>query len=340
MPEQDIPTRGTRTTLAPSVKCFLEQHPQLRLGGDEDFHAERRRHLEVFGIHALAPAGLMPASIGRVHFDGVRGRHGTIPVRMFYPRRFAEKGKLPALIYFHGGGYTVGSVDEFENGLRILAEGADVITIGVEYRLAPEFPFPTQLDEYEDVLAWTRSHEGARLGVDPSRIFCGGDSAGGNMTAALCLRLRDEGVQPLPAAQILLYPEARLPFDTPAATENNSGYYLECNGIFGFADRYLSRPPAGPATPPSHRYVSPGALPPEELGGLPPAAVFTCGFDPLRDVGAEYAAKLRQAGNKVAWRHFPDLAHGFLQMAPWSSEAEEACGEVARVVRELARAAG
>ncbi|KAI1385767.1 Alpha/Beta hydrolase protein [Hypoxylon trugodes] len=257
---------GNRTTLSSSVKSFLERHPDLHLGGNEDFHIERRHHLDVFGFHNLPKDKQAP--IGRVHFDGVRGRHGTIPVRLFYPRSstsISDKG-LPALIYFHGGGYTVGSVDEFENGLRLLAEAADMITIGVEYRLAPEWPFPTQLDEYEDVLMWTRGPEGARLGIDPDRVLGGGDSAGGNMTAALSLRLKDEGkLKPL-KAQILLYPEARLPFDTPAASENNSGYYLECNGIFSFADHYLPRAPNKPY-PPAYRYVSPGMQPVEKLSG-------------------------------------------------------------------------
>ncbi|KAI1413434.1 Alpha/Beta hydrolase protein [Hypoxylon sp. FL1857] len=314
----------------PEMSSWITEYlrgKRLRLGGDEDFHTERRHHLEVFGIHKLSKDKQAP--IGHVHHDGVRGRHGTIPVRLFYPRSFDNSKKMPALIYFHGGGYTVGSVDEFENGLRLLAEAADMITIGVEYRLTPEWPFPTQLDEYEDVLAWTRGPNGARLGM-----LGGGDSAGGNMTAALCLRLKDEGKQPL-KAQILLYPEARLPFDTPAATENNSGYYLECNGIFSFADHYLPRAPNEPCSP-AHRYVSPGMQPVEKLSGVPPAAVFTCGFDPLRDVGVEFAAKLRQAGNRVAWRHYPNLTHGFLQMAPWSKEAEEASRDVAKLMKELA----
>jgi acetyl esterase/lipase len=97
----------------------------------------------------------------------------------------------------------------------------------VEYRLAPEHPFPTQLDEYEDVIAWAQGQGGASHGIDGSWILGAGDSAGGNMTAAVSLRMKDEGRPPL-KAQLLLYPEARLPFDTPAATENNSGYYLEC----------------------------------------------------------------------------------------------------------------
>lgn len=158
------------------------------------------------------------------------------------------------------------------------------------------------------------------------------------MTAAITLRRIDEGRKPL-AGQLLLYPEARLPFDTPAASENNTGYYLECNGIFSFADHYLPRPPtisSSKPVPPSNRYVSPGMQPVSKLGGQPPAAVFTCGFDPLRDVGVEYASKLQEAGNEVEWKHFPDLTHGFLQMAPWSSEADNATKEVAKSLKRMA----
>lgn len=143
------------------------------------------------------------------------------------------------------------------------------------------------------------------------------------MTAAISLRRRDEGKKPL-AGQLLLYPEARLPFDTPAASENNSGYYLECNGIFSFADHYLPR-----GTPPSHPYISPGMQSIDYLKGVPQASVYTSGFDPLRDVGVEYASKLQEAGVKVTWRHYDDMTHGWLQLTAWSEEAQKAVGDVA-----------
>jgi acetyl esterase/lipase len=227
-------------------------------------------------------------------------------------------------------GYTVGSVDEFENGLRLLAEASSVQIYGIDYRLAPEFKFPTQLDEYSAIIDWLQSSGGAARGVHPDRVCGGGDSAGGNMTAAISLRRSDEGKKPL-AAQILLYPEARLPFDTPAATENNSGYYLECNGIFSFADHYLPR-----GTPPSHRYISPGMQDVKALKGLPPASVYTSGFDPLRDVGVEYAGKLQEAGNKVVWRHYDGMTHGWLQMTAWSEDAKKAVEDVAQDLKKFA----
>lgn len=295
--QQSIPKTGNRSQLNVTVSSFLEQFPALHLGGQEDFHDERSKHLGIFGIHGIPKDKVNP--IHDVEFTAIRGPHGTIPIRVLYPSSGEEhrkSGKAGGLIYFHGGGYTIGSVDEFENGLRLLAELSGVQVYAVEYKLAPEFRFPTQLDEYDAVIDALQGDFGKRRGV--STVLGGGDSAGGNMTAAIALRRKDNKKTPF-HAQILFYPEARVPFDTPAAVENNTGYYLECNGIFSFADHYLPR-----GTPPSHRYVSPGMQTTEKLSGLPPATVYTSGFDPLRDVGVEYASKLQEAGNKVTWRHY------------------------------------
>ncbi|TIA16661.1 hypothetical protein D6C80_04384 [Aureobasidium pullulans] len=326
----DIPTTGTRSQLHPEIQTFLKDHPKLHLGGQEDFHDERNHHLEVFGIHNLPKDKIHP--IGEVEFTAVRGPHGTIPVRVLYPKSGEDKrkkGEAAALVYFHGGGYTVGSVDEFENSLRLLAEESGVQVYGVDYRLAPEYRFPIQLDEYSAVIDWLQGDGGKARGVHPSKVMGGGDSAGGNMTAATTLRRADKNQTPL-AAQIMLYPEARVPFDTPAAVENNSGYYLECNGIFSFADHYLPR-----GTPPSNRYISPGMQDISKLGGQPPAAIYTSGFDPLRDVGVEYAHKLKQAKNEVVWHHYEDMTHGFLQMTAWSDKAISCVKDIAKDMKKF-----
>ncbi|MCJ1382056.1 hypothetical protein MMC17_005168 [Xylographa soralifera] len=326
-----IPKTGSRSILDSEVRSFLADHPDLHLGGAGDFTAERSHHTRVFGFHSLDDSKQAP--IHQVEFTAIRGPYGTISIRVLYPASGQEKtraGEAAALVYFHGGGYTVGTVDEFENGLRIVAEKSGVQVYAVEYKLAPEWRFPTQLDEYSCVVEWLQNEGGRARGVHPDRVCGGGDSAGGNMTTALSLRFKDEGKKPL-KAQILLYPEARIPFDTPAASENNSGYYLECNGIFSFADHYLPR-----GTPPSHPYVSPGMLPISSLKDLPPAAIFTCGFDPLRDVGVEYASKLQEAENDVSWHHFQTLTHGFIQMAPWSQEAMNATIFVGNETKRLA----
>ncbi|KAL0471310.1 alpha/beta hydrolase [Neurospora intermedia] len=332
-----IPTVGSRARdLHYSIRDFLSTHPLLELGGQEHFSVERRRHQDVFGLHALPKDKIHP--IDDVEFTAIRGPHGTIPVRVLYPTSGKDnrnKGKAGALIYFHGGGYTVGSVDEFENGLRLVAEESGCQVYAVEYRLAPEFKYPVQLDEYSAVIDWVQGEGGKTRGVHPEKVVGGGDSAGGNMTAAICLRRMDEGRKPL-AGQVLLYPEARLPFDTPAATENNSGLYLECNGIFGFASNYL---PRSEDISPQDRYVSPGMQSVEDLRHQPPAAVFTSGYDPLRDVGCEYASRLSQAGVPTRWRHYDNLTHGWLQMTAWSEVAQQAVKDVAHEVKRLVFAA-
>jgi acetyl esterase/lipase len=219
---------------------FLQSHPQLQLGGSDPFWTERRHHQQIFGIHNLPENKIHP--IKHIQHTAIPGPHGTIPLRIITPSSTSDKdgeARTGALLYFHGGGYTVGSVDEFENGLRLLAEESSCQIWAVEYRLAPEHSFPVQLDEYDAVIDHLQS--GSVKDIDPDRVAGGGDSAGGNMTAAISLRRLDQGKKPL-VAQVLLYPEARMPFDTPAATENNSGYYLQCNGIFGFANNYLPRP--------------------------------------------------------------------------------------------------
>ena len=208
------------------VRSFLADYLDLHLGGAGDFTAERSYHARVFGFHSLAYAKQAP--IHEVEFTAIRGPHATNLIRIFYLRTAKKDGepvKLP--LWFTSTEVAIlGTVDEFENGLRIVAEKSGVQVYAVEYRLAPEWRFPTQLDEYSCVLEWLRNDGGKARGVHPDRVCRGGDSTGETMTIALSLRLQNEGNKPL-RAQILPYLEARIPFDTSAASEINSGYYLE-----------------------------------------------------------------------------------------------------------------
>jgi acetyl esterase/lipase len=204
MTSKNIPNIAWRTTLAKEIEKFLHDYSDLHLGGEGDFHAERRHHLEVFGIHSLPEDKIHP--IGEVEFTALRGPHGTIPIRVLYPKSAPRNGKdNAALIHFHGGGYTVGSVDEFENGLRLLAEEACVQIYAADYRLAPEFRHPVQLDEYSAIIDALQGDFGAQRGVSKDKLFGGGDTAGGNMAAAIALRRHDEG-KPNLAGQMLFYP--------------------------------------------------------------------------------------------------------------------------------------
>lgn len=227
MGQQEFPKVGHRGTLDPQIQSVLKDNPDFRLGGT-DFLAERGFHSEFLGIHNISAS--QQESIDNVELTAIRGPAGTIPIRILYPgsaRKAQKSGTASALVYFHGGGYTVGSADEFENGLRILAEDAAIQIYVVDFHLAPEWKFPTQLEEYLAVLGWLEGNGGKTRGVDPNKICGGGDSAGGNMTAAIALRARDNKAMPF-RAMFLLYPEPRMPFDTVASEENNSGYYLEC----------------------------------------------------------------------------------------------------------------
>ncbi|KAJ5260398.1 hypothetical protein N7497_012261 [Penicillium chrysogenum] len=324
-----IPKTTSKASLDSETRKFISENPTLSLGARE-LAQERKVHTEVFGF-ASHPRPLQ-ANIGKVEFLSIRGPYGTIPLRVLYPSKPALKYNsdlVPALIYIHGGGYSVGTADDFENGCRILAEKARVQVYLPDYRLAPEWAYPVQLNEYEFVLDWLRGEGGKERAVDVNSIFGAGDSAGGNMSASLCLRLKSKRKEPL-AGLLLLYPEPRLPFDTPAATDSNSGPYLECNGIFSFAHNYI---PNGVS--PSHPEITPGAQHVDALRDFPPTAIHTCGFDCLRDVGVEFASNLEKAGNRVFWRHHETLCHGFLQMAPWSAVAMKALEQGADDVRTM-----
>ena len=206
---------------------------------------------------------------------------------------------LPALVYFHGGGWTIGDLDTHDVLCRQLANGARCAVFSVDYRLAPESPFPAAV---EDCLAATRFvfEKSSSLKIDVSRIAVGGDSAGGNLAAVVALHRQ------LPLAfQLLIYPATDQRCDTESHRRNAAGYLLTREGIEFFRRCYLPEKKhwadwrASPLLAASH-------------AGLPPAFVITAGYDPLRDEGREYAERLAQAGVEVAYREYSDMVHGFL----------------------------
>ncbi len=312
-----IPPRALRGTLDPALAVFLESAP--RLGAHEPVHAQRVAH------DRLIPKTLPP--IGRVEHLGLPGPHGTIPVRCYHPSMPgpADGG---ALIYMHGGGWTVGTLDQFEAPMRIFAEQSGAQVYGVGYRLAPEYQWPVQIDEGELAVRWLAEHGGER-GVDPARIALGGDSAGGNMTCVIALKLRDESGPKL-ALQMPLYPETALPFDTVSGVENRTGYYLETAGVLLFAWNVI---PQGMDY--SHPYITPLNEP--DLTRLPRTLLVTNGFDPLRDVGHAYARKLAAAGNDITYVNHEDLTHGFIQFTEHSRRCLEATEQLARHLGDALR---
>ncbi|HET8929356.1 MAG TPA: alpha/beta hydrolase [Acidimicrobiales bacterium] len=227
------------------------------------------------------------------------------PVRIYRP--YGITGELPGIAYYHGGGWVTGDLDTHDGTCRLLAATARSVVVAVDYRLAPEDPFPAGVDDAISGYAWTV--ENAReLGADPRRIGVMGDSAGGTLAAAVAQQVtRDPGDLPVPAAQALVYPATDANMTSRSHELFAEGFFLTKADIEWFRGHYLSDPSL-------YDDVRASPLLAPDLAGLPPAVVVTAGFDPLRDEGDAYAAKLDAAGVRVIHRCYDDMVHGFFGM--------------------------
>jgi acetyl esterase len=244
---------------------------------------------------------------------------GGIAVRAYRPAGAAKGEILPALVFFHGGGWTIGDLDTHDALCRELANGAGCAVFSVEYRLAPEAPFPAAVD---DCIAAT---EFVSKNTNSSRIAVGGDSAGGNLAAVVALHARDAG-GPTLCFQLLIYPATDQNLDTGSLGRNGEGYLLTRPLMEKFRANYLPRPAdyadwrASPALANS-------------FSGLPPAFVLTAGFDPLLDEGRQYVERLARAGVEVAYRDYPDMIHGFILMGGALDSANAAVADCCAALR-------
>ena len=255
----------------------------------------------------------------------IPGPAGPVPTRLYRPE---AGGPLPLLVYFHGGGWVLGGLASHDVVCRSLANAAGCAVLAIDYRLAPEHTFPAAVDDCYAAAAWAVGHA-ASLGADPARVAIGGDSAGGNLTAVVAQLARDRGGPPL-RFQLLVYPATDANTDTPSYHENATGYFLELEGMRWFYDHYL---PAG--TDRTDPRVSPMRT--ADLRGLPPALVITAEFDPLRDEGDAYAARLREAGVPVTLTRYHGMIHGFFGMGPLLDQGKRAVSEAAAALRTALR---
>jgi acetyl esterase/lipase len=308
-----IPESVGRGTLDCELQAWLPHGPAL--GADVSIAQGRRNH-------AVLGVGPWP-EIGTVDTLVLPGPHGSLTVRRHTPTQ-PSSDPCGALVYIHSGGFTYGTLDEFEVPMRLIAERAGILTYAVGYQLAPEAKYPTQIDEIEYFVRWLFEHA-AEQGVDPAKIALGGDSAGGNMTCVIALKLRDEN-GPCLALQVPLFPEAAFPGDTPSGSENRTGLYLETNGIYEMVRNLLKNSDDG-----RHPYITP--LNAESHSDLPPTILVTNGYDPLRDVGHAYARKLAAAGNDISYVHNPDLTHGFPQFTRYSQACHVATEQLADLIK-------
>jgi acetyl esterase len=310
-------------TLASDVHALIKL---AKLVGEDSFtgglppaQARERTHRGT-----AATAARPPIPMARVDAIEVPGQGGPVPARLYVPGGLPGGAPVPLTVYFHGGGWMIGDLDSHDGVCRFLAAAAGTAVLSIDYRLAPEHPFPAPLEDAWAGFAWAVANA-ARLGVDPARIAVAGDSVGGNLAAVVSLLARAGGGQ-MPKTQLLIYPPTDSAGDLPSRNLFCDGFLLTKDDMETFERHYL--PPGTDATDPRVSIL----LAPD-LRGLPPAYVATAGFDPLRDEGEAYALRMREAGVQVALRRHSGLIHSFANLTAVSRTARGAMLEAAGALR-------
>jgi len=303
----------------PEARAYLKQTASLGLPPLAEQGAVEARRLNSLRAPSLAGE---PEDVALIEDGRLPGAGGQIPFRLYSP---APDRTLPALLYLHGGGWVVGDLDTHDSVCRALARRAGCVVLALDYRLAPENPFPAAVEDAWTALNWLCDHA-TEIGADSDRIAVGGDSSGGNLSAVVAQRSRDRG-GPRLSAQVLIYPVTDCDFDTPSYRDAATGYGLTRDSMLWYWDQYL---------PDEDRRVSPDASPlrAPDLSGLPPAFVITCKLDPLASEGAAYAEALSAAGVRVEHVHEPDMIHGYIRMNGVVSRARKSWDDCGRFLRK------
>jgi acetyl esterase len=304
--------------VTPEVQTILDL-----LAAVDDVPIEEMTPQAMREAYAMLNATGSKAEMASVTDRTVPGPGGDIPVRIYVPT--TEPGPRPVLVYFHGGGWVIGDLETHDSTVRALASGSGATVVSVDYRLAPEHPFPAPLDDCLAAVRWVADH-GAEIDVDPARLAVAGDSAGGNLAAAVVLALRDTG--PALRAQVLVYPVTDGTLGEPSMDENGDGYFLTKATMAWFWDHYMGD--RDRATEPAASVLH---APDEALAGLPPALVVTAEFDPLRDEGEAYASRLAAAGVDVTTSRYDGMIHGFFSMGDFVPEGKAAIDEASEMLR-------
>ncbi|MGM9950322.1 MAG: alpha/beta hydrolase [Lysinibacillus sp.] len=299
--------------LHPAAKVILEQLEAAGAPPMSTLTPEEARTSMDIGLLAG-----IPEAVASVEERRIPGPAGDIPVRIYTPE---GQGPFPAIIYYHGGGWVIGNLDVVDVPCRLLANRTGCVVISVDYRLAPEHPFPAPAEDAYAAVEWVANH-GETIFVDTSKLVVSGDSAGGNLAAVVCLMAKDKG-GPEISYQILFYPVTEHSYNTKSYQDNAQGYFLTKDSMEWFWNHYLQEEENG-----EHPYASP--LRAEDVSGLPPALVITAEYDPLRDEGEAYAKKLLDAGVGITLKRYEGMIHGFIWMSgalPQGGEAIELAAE-------------
>ena len=298
------------------TKNVLDMLESLGMRDLADLTPEEARNLQ------MTPPPAVPTRVGDVENRHIPGPDEDLAVRIYSPDGAATTG---ALMFFHGGGWVIGDLDSHDETCRRLCSGAGVKVIAVHYRRAPETTFPGPVEDCYAATAWVARHA-AELNIDPGRIAVGGDSAGGNLAAAVALMARDRDGPQL-CFQLLIYPVTAADFDTGSYRDNAEGYLLSRRAMQWFWDQYV--PDLAQRREP---YAAPLAAP--SLAGLPPALIQTAEYDPLRDEGEAFAAALERAGIAVKSTRYDGLIHGFFGMQDAVAATRPALAEAVGALRE------
>jgi acetyl esterase len=309
-------------TLASDIHALLQL---AKLTRSESF--TEGASVETARVHRRLEARIVaerPAPpMARVESVEIPGPAGTIAARHYVP--IDSPQPAPLLVYYHGGGWVIGDLETHDGPCRFLAHHAGANLLAIDYRLAPEHPFPAAAEDALAAYEWA-SANAARLGCDPGRIAVGGDSAGANLAAVACLLAR-EAELPLPVMQLLIYPVADASQELPSRRLFGDGFLLTRPDMDFFEENYL--PPGVDRSDPR---VS--ILQADDLSRLPPAYLAIAGFDPLRDEGVAYAERLREAGVPVVLRLHPGLVHTFANLTAICPTARQAMLEAVGALRQ------
>ncbi len=303
--------------LDPNVQTMLEA---MAAQGAPAFHEVSPEAARVLVREMGMPCE--PEPVEAVADRTIPGPGGDIPIRVYTP-----KGALPfpVLVFFHGGGWVICDLETHDGVCRALTNAAGCVVVSVDYRLAPEHKFPAAVDDAFAATEWVAANASA-IGADASRIAVAGDSAGGNLAAVVSQMAKGRGGPHL-AFQLMMYPVTDHKFDTASYMENADGYFLTKDGMKWFWDHYLPSEEAGQDPQASPLRAS-------DLSGLPPALIITAEFDPLRDEGEAYAARLAEAGVPAKNTRYDGMVHGFFSMAALLPQARQAIDEAATALRE------
>ncbi|ADX81688.1 alpha/beta hydrolase [Saccharolobus islandicus] len=252
----------------------------------------------------------------------ISGSNGDIKIRLYFP---SLKENLPAVVYYHGGGFVYGNLDTHDSVCRLISKLSNTIVVSVDYRLAPEHKFPTQVYEAYDVVKWL-ANNGGKLSIDTSKIAVAGDSAGGNLSAAVSILDRDNKDN-IVKYQVLIYPVVNMLDSSPSIYNYGDGYFLTYERILWYNKQYVKD---------DNDYYNPLASPVfANPHNLPPALVITAEYDPLRDQGEIYAHKLKMSGVKAISLRYNGMIHGFVSFYEYLDVGREAIHHIASSIKKI-----